>query len=296
MKKLILIISAALLGLPPAAARAAAAAKPAPATPAAVSVSSGSAGAGLKPAPAKPVKPEVLLAGLKRQLEALFGALDQALSQAADELGRTGLKGARARKVLQDLCASDPAIADCAAIDGKGVMVTVEPAAYKSFEGTDISAQEQVAELRENRSPVLSKVFRTVEGFEAADMEYPVFSDGQFAGAVSALLKPEAILQGLLAGEAQDPALEAWLLQPDGRILYHADSAQTGRLLFQDPAYKAFPGLLKLGKQMVSAEAGSGSAEFPGRATEGPVKKEVLWTNIGVYGMQWRLAVTKRAP
>ena len=241
-------------------------------------------------------EPEAVLAVLKARIEAVLNKINSALAAAAGELNKTGLTGPGAEKILKDLCAANPEVIDCAAVDAKGVMVTVEPGEYKSVEGEDISSQEQVIEVQRTKKPVLSKVFHTVEGFEAADMEYPVFSpDGQFIGAVSALFRPEFVLASVIVPALQGLTAEAWLMQKDGRILYDQDHEEIGRMLFENPLYKPFPSLLENGEKIASGEAGKGSYEFLNRRLEKQVKKETFWTSVGIHGTQWRLVVTKQA-
>jgi len=242
------------------------------------------------------VNPEKVLLELKGNIDSLFNKLDLALAAAAEGISKAGLSGDGAEKILGELCAANPEVVDCAAVDTKGVMVTVEPGEYKNFEGADISSQEQVAEIKRTQRPVLSKVFRCVEGYEAVDMERPVFSpDGQFAGSVSVLLRPEFILAAIMAPAVQGLPVDAWVMQKDGRILYDREREEIGRMLFEDPLYKPFPSLLEIGEKISSQEAGKGSYEFLGRDLEKPVKKETLWTSVGIHGTQWRLVVTKQA-
>ncbi len=249
----------------------------------------------LNPGTNAPVNPVEALAGLKEQIDSLFNKINSALAPAADKLYKTGLTGTGAEKVLKDLCAATPEAIDCTAIDLKGIMVTVEPGEYKNFEGVDISSQEQVIELHRTKKPVLSEVFRSVEGFEAVDLEYPVVSpDGQLAGAVSVLLRPEFFLSSIITPALQGLPLDAWLMQKDGRILYDREHEEIGRMLFDDPLYKPFPSLLEIGRKIASQETGRGAYEFLGRGLDGPVKKETFWTSVGIQGTQWRLVVTKQ--
>lgn len=52
-----------------------------------------------------------------------------------------------------------------------GRQTTIEPAGYRSFEGKDISDQEKVKRILKRHKPVLSEVFRSVEGYDAVDAE-----------------------------------------------------------------------------------------------------------------------------
>ena len=194
--------------------------------------------------------------------------------------------------MLGDLCRSYPYAVDCAVVDQNGRMVLVEPAEYTVFEGRDISAQEQIIRLRESKKPVLSNVIKTVEGIDAVDLEHPVFSSqGEFAGSVSLLFRPESLLSYILAPVLQGMPAEAFVMQTDGRILYDADKKEVGRMLFDDPMYKPFPQLLALGTLISREKKGAGSYEFKQEGSEKLVKKDAHWATVGLHGTEWRLVV-----
>ncbi|RPI32904.1 MAG: hypothetical protein EHM54_11350 [Nitrospiraceae bacterium] len=234
-----------------------------------------------------------ILSELEKEITLSLSKMDANLVVAATGLSETGLHGPGARKILHDLCGSVPYAVDCAAVDSAGMMLTVEPEEYRKFEGADISKQEQIIRLHESKKPVFSKVIRTVEGFDAVDIEHPVFSPkGEFAGSVSLLIRPESLLSGVAAPLAQGLPVDVWVMQKDGRILYDPDEEEVGRMLFDDPIYKPFPQLLSLGMTISKERSGSGSYEFLGSGLKKPVKKEAYWTTVGLYDTEWRLVVT----
>ncbi|MCX5795250.1 MAG: PDC sensor domain-containing protein [Elusimicrobia bacterium] len=164
-----------------------------------------------------------------KELQAVLSRLDRDLAAAARSLAKEGLTGAGARKVLTGLCLANPEVVDCAAVDPAGRMVTVAPAQYASYEGADISKQEQVARLHATRKPVLSQIFRSVEGYDALDLERPVLGrDGRLLGSASMLIKPEVLLGGLLGPLSASGELAVKVLQDDGRVLY-ASSKPIGK-------------------------------------------------------------------
>jgi hypothetical protein len=192
--------------------------------------------------------------------------------------------------MLGDLCRSYPYAVDCAVVDRNGRMVLVEPEEYAKFEGSDISTQEQIIRLRESKKPVLSKVIKAVEGFDAVDLEHPVFSSqGELAGSASVLLRPETLLAAVISPVVQGMPVDVWLMQKDGRILYDADKEEVGLMLFDDPVYKPYPQLLALGTLIARERSGTGSYEFLGRGLEKPVMKDAYWTTVGLHGTEWRL-------
>ena len=234
-----------------------------------------------------------IISELQEELSLKLNKIDADLTKAAKGLSKTGLHSPEARKILQDLCRTAPYAVDCATIDGAGTMLIVEPEVYRKFEGAAIGKQEQIVRLHKSRKPVLSKVIRTVEGFDAVDIEHPVFSpQGKFVGSVSILIKPESLLAGVAANLVQGLPIDVWAMQTDGRILYDPDREEIGRMLFDDPIYKSFPQLQSLGATISKERSGTGSYEFLGKGLNNPETKYAYWTTIGLYGTEWRVVAT----
>lgn len=234
-----------------------------------------------------------LLSELEQDIAAVFRKMDANLADAAKGLSETGLTGNGARQVLRSLCRSNPAGVDCTAVDRKGKMVTVEPKEYHAFEGTEIGDQEQVRRVQELNRPVMSTAFRSVEGFDAVDFEYPIVaSSGEFIGSASLLFRPESLLERMIRPFSQGLPVDVWVMQTDGRILYDHNVQEIGRMLFTDPMYTAFPQLIALGKDIAETRSGSGSYQFPGKDMKKPVTKDAYWTTVGLHGTEWRLVLT----
>ncbi len=196
------------------------------------------------------------LALLRDHLQASLEAMDQALARAAGELAGTGLIGPEASAVLSRLCAAEPLAIDCSCIDRLGVMVLVEPSDFKMVEGSDISDQPQVAHIMRTAQPVLSGMFRTVEGVHAVDLERPVLDkDGAYLGSVSVIFDPAHLVRKALAGSPAGVAGGPYLLQADGLVLHDPDPEGIGRV-----------------------------ADDPGRLA-------THWLEIGLHGATWRLGM-----
>ncbi len=244
---------------------------------------------GLTPALCAPAAPMSLVTA-QRKVEGEFRRMEAALKKAAESLGTSGLTGDRARSALQELCTGFSHAVDCSAVDAGGRMVTVEPAAYRRFEGSDISSQEQVRRVKETRKPVLSSVFRAVEGFEAADAEYPVIGpNGAFLGSVSLLFSPSRLLGDIIRPLTRETPLASWAMEKNGRILYDIDTPQIGLNLFTSPLYRPYGDLVRLGRGIASGPEGSGVYRFPTKKTRGAVGKNAYWVTASLYGTEWRL-------
>ncbi|MBP7764189.1 MAG: cache domain-containing protein [Syntrophaceae bacterium] len=193
--------------------------------------------------------PPPLLGEAAQNLSAELNRLDDGLGRAAKKLGKAGLTGPEAREALSALCSKFSYAVDCAAVDLQGTMVTLEPAPFRRFEGKNIAGQEQVKRILKTGQPVLSGVFRAVEGFPAIDAEYPVAKpDGKRLGSVSLLFKPEKLLGGVLDGLFAGTPVNIWVMDKQGMILYDVDKSQIGLNLFSDPLYRPYDSLLKLGR------------------------------------------------
>jgi hypothetical protein len=252
----------------------------------------------LVPLPGEARETPPALTCLNGNLQRALLHLDRNCAKAARQISVTGLEGKETRAVLRKLCALHYSIYDCVTIDAKGRIVAVEPPAYKKAEGKDISTQEQVVRLQRTKKPVLSLIFRAVEGVYAADLEYPVFSpSGSFMGSVSILFRPESLIASVVTDEIKGLPLDVWALQCNGRLLFALDPGEVGRNLVEDPLYKRFPGLVSMAKEMVQKKAGKGAYTLIGDKQHSPSEVDVCWGTSSLHGTEWRLALSKvRSP
>ena len=233
-----------------------------------------------------------ILSDLAGEITAELNKTDKAVAGLAERLSKKDFKDSETRAMLGALCRSYPYAVDCAFVDVNGKMVLVGPKEYEKFEGSDISRQEQIVRLRKTKKPVLSNAFKSVEGHEAVDLQYPLFSsEGDFRGSVSMLIRPYLLLSDILTPVLRGMPVEAFVMQKDGMVLYDQDRDEVGRMLFTDPLYEPFPQLRAVGSIISREEAGAGSYEFKEKGTGKLVKKDAHWTTVGLHGTEWRLVV-----
>jgi ABC-type uncharacterized transport system substrate-binding protein len=242
---------------------------------------------------------DLVVETLKRSRSDLAGALadlDAGLAVAARGLSKAGIEGPEARRILSELCCSHPALLGCAAVGPDGKMKTVAPEEYRRFEGADVADQDQVVKVRETRRPVMSPVFRSASGFDVVDLAVPVLSEsGEFMGSVSAMFRPEVLIADIVAPVAEGLPLSAWVMQPDGRILYARAEREIGRRLFEDSVYQPLIQLQSLGGRIASEESGTGNYEMTLPGSKSPLRKQAYWERAGLYGMRWSIVVSAPA-
>jgi len=237
-----------------------------------------------------------VLGDIRKKIEAEMNKLDGDLKLAAQNLSGIDMSGEESRSILRALVKDRPYVTDSCTIDRYGRIIALEPEKYREFEGSDISGQEQVIRLFRTQKPVLSSNFKSVEGFEAADFEYPVISaDKKISGSVSVMLKPEILLGSIVAGTSMDKMLSIMVMQPDGRIIYEADSSQIGRNTFTDPLYEPFPALLDLARKISVKSSGSGGYFFLDTKSNKNINKEALWDTFSFNGTEWRIVLIMAA-
>jgi hypothetical protein len=169
-------------------------------------------------------------------------------------------------------------------------MLLVALDAYRAFEGKDISDQPQVQRLFRTLRPVMSGVFRTVEGVAAIDLEYPVMGlNGECTGSVSVIFQPWVLIDRTVRDRVAGLPVEIWAMQPDGMIIYDADPQEVGKMLFTDPVYRPFPELLQLGEGIAAEPAGQGAYSYFETGTSRVVHKDAWWISVGLHGTVWRV-------
>ncbi|MCM2465515.1 cache domain-containing protein [Methanoculleus oceani] len=234
-----------------------------------------------------------LLIRLQSEITAALEGLDDRLAYAAFDLGETDLNDDAARGILANLSATDPSIADCVAVDAGGTIVAAEPAAYRGAEGADIRGQDHVRHILATKRPIMSEVITVAEGFPAAVITAPIFTnESRFAGFAAVVFRPEDLIGGVAGPAANGTPYQVMVVQTDGRVLYDTDPAQVGRMTFEDPLYADYPELLDVARRVADERYGTATYRFAADGGQ-TVQKEIAWTTAGLHGVEWRVAVIR---
>jgi hypothetical protein len=247
---------------------------------------------------AGPVKSERELKSATENMQTILQSklanLNNAVTEAASKIAKSGLQGEETRGILNGVCKKYPYLVDINASDPDGKMITVAPEEYRRYEGTETAKTDAslkfIQEFKRSRKPMLSPVFKTVEGIDGVVLVKPVISEkGELLGSISALFKPEVLLGGVIKYQAEVRGMEVNVMQTDGLLIYSSKGTETGKNMFTDASYQAYPELLALGAKIAAQQKGSGSYTFTDHATGQPAKKTAVWTSLGLHGTDWRI-------
>ena len=244
-------------------------------------------------APVADADPSAALSRLAADVNATLEETDRNVASAAAELGSTGLAGPGANATLSRLAASSPYAADAVTIGLDGRIAAAMPEEFGAAIGASVANQSHVQRGLADRRPLMSDVFRAVEGFDAIVVQHPVTgSDGTFLGLVSAVVEPDLLLADRADRAIAGTTLAVWVMTPDGRLIYDRDTARIGRNVITDPAYAGYPEFVAMAKRIGAEPAGSGSYTLtpPSGAT---VRQSVVWTTAGLHGTGWRVVVAR---
>lgn len=236
-----------------------------------------------------------ILQSIRQNVQNELNKMDQDAAAAAEKLSESTLTETQIRPALSGILQGRPYIADAALINRTGTLQFIEPEEYQRFEGSDISGQEQVIRLFQTEKPVLSQEFMSIEGFGAADLEQPVFSqDGQITAAFSVLLRPDELLSSIISPIVRDTPFSVTVVQPDGLDIFDTDAGQIGKNTFMDPAYQSFPKLIDLARVVTAKPTGSGQYEYLDATSNQTVSKKAVWDTVALHGTEWRIVLISK--
>ncbi len=197
-------------------------------------------------------KEDISLSTFSSELQQKLNDLDKQVSSTIRDTKLNWSKESDVRRLLGKVLEEELMIVDVAFVDVAGVIKYIEPAEYRNSETRDISGQSHVQLLRKKMSPIFSDGFESVEGHTAVSIAYPVFDGKKLIGSVSLLINPAIMIDTILKETNIPPSHELCIMQRDGFIIYDLDEREIGKNLFQDPLFKEYESLLKLGTEMAA--------------------------------------------
>ena len=224
-----------------------------------------------------------------RGIEEFFATWTRDLNSLSkmDEIVDTDAVGKRYMKLFYE--ANQEQIGSITRLDERGVILHNFP--QSGSVGTDISDQKHVRELLRDHEPVISDVFRAVEGFDAVALHVPVFRGSEFKGSIGILINFEGLAKRYLDVIKIGETGYAWVVSRDGTQLYSPISGFTGKSVFETG--RDSPSLIVMADDMLKGHEGAATYTFDGTGgrNAGQIREYAVYMPVPIGSTFWSIAV-----
>jgi PAS domain S-box-containing protein len=176
-------------------------------------------------------------------------------------------------------------------MDANGRIIYTTPEMPNTI-GRDISDQEHIREVLSKRQPVVSDVFKSVQGFDTVAIHVPVFRNKAFLGTVAVTVNFQVLAKRFLDDIRIGKTGHAWMISRKGKELYCSDPSHTGRSVYE--VFKKSPSFLALVGHMVKGDRGI--TTFDSENVQDKSAKNhtshAVYMPIPVGNTYWSIAVT----
>jgi C4-dicarboxylate-specific signal transduction histidine kinase len=174
-------------------------------------------------------------------------------------------------------------------VDGKGIILDDFP--DSNAVGLDISHQKHIVTLMRDHKPVISEVFRTIEGIDSIALHVPVMQGGEFKGSVEVLVDFNRLAKRFLDVIKVGGTGYAWVISQTGTILYTPVPGFTGKSILEAKNDNPPP------RTLVSAmlQGREGTAEYTseriGARQVSPTRKYAVYVPVRLGNTFWSICV-----
>ena len=180
-------------------------------------------------------------------------------------------------------------IIEISRVDEKGVIRDDFP--DSNAVGLDISRQKHVVALMRDHKPVISEVFRTIEGVDSIALHVPVLQGAEFKGSVEILVDFKSLAKRYLDVIKVGETGYAWVISQAGTILYTPVPGFIGKSILE--ADKDNPSSGTLANAMLQGR--EGIAEYTsqriGARHVSPVRKYAAYVPVRLGNTFWSICV-----
>lgn len=113
-------------------------------------------------------------------------------------------------------------------VDANGTILYTYPY-VKSAIGSDISQQEHVKKIHATKKPVISNIFKSVQGYYAIGIHVPIFKQEEFVGSMAILIPVDKIGEIFLGQIKQNKRINASLITDNYTVIYCTDKSHIGK-------------------------------------------------------------------
>jgi signal transduction histidine kinase len=174
-------------------------------------------------------------------------------------------------------------------VDEKGVIRDDFP--DRDAVGLDISHRKHFIALMQDHKPVISEVFRSLEGVESVALHVPVLQGTEFKGSVGILVDFKSFAKRYLDAIKIGQTGYAWVISQAGTVLYTPVPGVTGKSIWE--ANKDNPSVRPLVSAMLQGR--EGTAEYTsqriGDRHVSPTRKYAVFLPVHLGNTVWSICV-----
>jgi PAS domain S-box-containing protein len=172
-------------------------------------------------------------------------------------------------------------------MDEKGNILFTVP--NLELSGTNIASQKHVQELIATRKPVVSDVFRSIQGYDAVALHVPVFDGNRFRGSIAIIVNFQGLAKRYLEVIRVGKTGYAWVVSRDGTELYCPAPGHSGQSVVTTSA--GSQSRLAMVKAMLKGETGTASYTIAFNKGAAPVKRHAVYLPIKLGNTFWAIVV-----
>ena len=161
----------------------------------------------------------------------------------------------------------------------------------KNIIGKNISKQTHVENVIKHKKPIMSDIFKNVEGFDMIALHVPVYKNGKFDGTLGIGINFKKIINRYLDIIKIGKGGYAILISKKGIELYCPVPGHIGQSIFDTS--KNFPSIIKMAKKMIKGKAGVTTYNFNYVRDKKVinVKKHAVYMPIKFLNTYWSIIV-----
>ncbi len=223
-----------------------------------------------------------------RGIEEFFGYHVNALNYLAG-LDAVRVADERGRELLHAFLENATDVRAVTRVDAAGRILYTVPYDERAI-GADLSHQDHVRNIMAHHRPVVSEVFRAVQGYTTVALHVPVFRGGAYDGSLAILLPFDVLARKFLQDVRIGESGHAWVVTRGGMELYCRNPGHVGRRADPVPGGSAQPDILDA---MTRGERGAAVLlGTPHRETgPDPARYRAGFTPIHIGDTTWSIAV-----
>lgn len=175
-------------------------------------------------------------------------------------------------------------------VSSGGRIIYTAPYRKKSI-GANISEQEHNRLLIEKKKPIVSEVFKTVQGYNAIAFAIPIVRRNTFKGALSILISIDKIGQRYCSDIRIGKGGYAWILSKKGREIYCPVPGHIGKTIYETSG--KFPSIIRMAEKMMKGESGSAKYfyDMVREKSIEVIKKHAVYYPINLPNNYWSVVV-----